>query len=370
MAVINTYLTASSGVAFTITSVDKLLYVGPTGAIVNSGGYGVHADYDGTPYDVGVLIEGLVFGSSGGFWLERNGGNLTISETGQIRGGTWGVTVSNSTDIPDLMIDNAGLIVGAFGVFLGNGDDTIINTGTIHSTGPSAVATRAGADKLVNYGEIIGDVDLYAGNDRFVAKAGGTVSGTVNGGAGDDKYWIVDNSLTLADTSGTDKILSKVNHTLGADFENLKLLGSKDLNGTGNGGGNEIAGNTGDNALKGRAGDDVLEGRKGADKLYGGSGDDTLNGGRGKDVYVGGNGNDTFVFSTGSGKDKIRDFNPNTGAEDIDLSAMASITGYSDLTNNHMSQVGFDVVINAGGGDVLTLVGIDIGDLAANDFLF
>lgn len=261
-------------------------------------------------------------------------------------------------------------IVGGYGVLLGNGDDTIVNTGTIHGTGPSAVSTRAGADKLLNYGEIIGDVDLGTGDDRFVAKAGGTVSGTINGGAGDDRYWIIDNSLTLADTSGTDKILSKVNHKLGADFENLKFLGSKDLNGTGNGGGNEIAGNTGDNALKGRAGDDVLEGRKGADKLYGGSGDDTLNGGRGKDVYVGGNGNDTFVFSTGSGKDKIRDFNPNTGAEDIDLSAMASITGYSDLSNNHMSQVGFDVVINAGGGDVLTLVGIDIGDLAANDFLF
>ncbi|HCQ66398.1 MAG TPA: hypothetical protein DIU07_15150 [Rhodobacteraceae bacterium] len=79
------------------------------------------------------------------------------------------------------------------------------------------------------------------------------------------------------------------------------------------------------------------------------------------------------MFGTGSGKDKIMDFDAGSGAEDVDLSGMASITGFSDLMNNHMTQVGPDVVINSGGGgggDKLTLVGIDIGDLGASDFLF
>jgi len=122
---------------------------------------------------------------------------------------------------------------------------------------------------------------LGVGNDTFIAEAGGTVDGTINGGYGDDKYWIVGNDLTLADDSGTDKIFSTVSHTLGADFENLKLKGVQDLNGTGNASQNAIRGNIGDNTLRGRAGDDTLEGRKGADKLFGGAGNDTLDGGRG-----------------------------------------------------------------------------------------
>ena len=57
------------------------------------------------------------------------------------------------------------------------------------------------------------------------------------------------------------------------------------------------------------------------------------------------------MFGTGSGKDKIMDFDAGSGAEDVDLSGMASITGFSDLMNNHMTQVGTDVVINGGGDD-------------------
>ena len=53
----------------------------------------------------------------------------------------------------------------------------------------------------------------------------------------------------------------------------------------------------------------------------------------------------------------------------IDLCCVPAITGFFDLLNNHMTQQGDDVVIDAGGGDVLTLVGIDIGDLDASDFL-
>ena len=52
----------------------------------------------------------------------------------------------------------------------------------------------------------------------FIAKAGGTVTGTVNGGLGDDKYWIVDDTLTLADDGGTDQVLSRVTHDAGCGF--------------------------------------------------------------------------------------------------------------------------------------------------------
>src|SRR5699024_299510 len=56
-----------------------------------------------------------------------------------------------------------------------------------------------------------------------------------------------------------------IDYTLGATLENLTLLGTENLNGTGN---------DQDNVLIGNAGDNRLEGGQGADSLYGGKGDD------------------------------------------------------------------------------------------------
>ena len=57
--------------------------------------------------------------------------------------------------------------------------------------------------------------------------------------------------------------------------ENLALLGTKDLAGTGNSLANRLIGNNGANILNGAAGDDFLDGDDGHDKLRGGSGNDT-----------------------------------------------------------------------------------------------
>jgi hypothetical protein len=70
-----------------------------------------------------------------------------------------------------------------------------------------------------------------------------------------------------------------VSFTLGANVENLTLIGSAAINGTGNGLANALAGNSGNN---------ILDGGIGADTLVGGLGDDTINGGSGNDVIWGG----------------------------------------------------------------------------------
>lgn len=371
MPTISNTTTATAGYAVTLTSADPVLNVTDTGAVLAVvSAYGIVADPEVAPYSVDITIDGFVFAAGPGIWLRGNGGSVTVTEDAVVRSGNIGITSFLGSTV-SIDIVNAGKVLGNdFGISLGGADDSIDNSGTIRSFSGGAIYTDDGNDTVTNSGKIIGDVFLDDGNDTFIAKTGGTVNGVVNGGAGNDTYKIVNNDLTLADDSGIDTIRSTVSHTLGADFENLRLLGSKDRDGTGNASQNVLVGNDGNNKLKGLDGGDTLKGGKGNDILLGGAGRDTLEGGRGKDVYNGGNGNDTFVFGTNSGKDKIRDFNPNSGAEDVDLSKMASITGYSDLTNNHMTQVGQNVVINGGGGDKLTLVGIDIGDLDAGDFLF
>ncbi|MDR5655115.1 calcium-binding protein [Ruixingdingia sedimenti] len=83
----------------------------------------------------------------------------------------------------------------------------------------------------------------------------------------------------------------------------LTLVGSADIDGTGNMLDNLLVGNRGNNGLFGGAGhdtlrgdlgNDTLNGDDGDDHLYGGAGDDLLFGGTGQDVLRGEAGNDTL----------------------------------------------------------------------------
>lgn len=144
--------------------------------------------------------------------------------------------------------------------------------------------------------------------------------------------------------------------------------------------GNDILdGGQGADLIKGGNGKDRLVGGKGNDKLYGDAGRDNLKGGAGKDVLDGGAGNDIlaggknpdkFVFKSNFGRDKITDFDANNNLEDINLKAVAAIKTFNDLKNNHMNQVGADVVIDDGSGNQITLLGVDISDLNKADFIF
>ncbi|WP_396754587.1 beta strand repeat-containing protein [Microcystis aeruginosa] len=63
----------------------------------------------------------------------------------------------------------------------------------------------------------------------------------------------------------TDTLQSAITRTLPNNVENLRLIGSNNINGTGNAGNNKITGNSGNNQINGRAGIDTLTGGLGAD---------------------------------------------------------------------------------------------------------
>lgn len=233
-------------------------------------------------------------------------------------------------------------------------DDHLLGT-----AGNDRITGEGGDDTL----EGLGGKDVLLGglgNDTLIAGPGGGKD-ILDGGKGADTMigqtgktiFIVDNAGDKVEEWGaekTDEVRAKISYKLGnADLvgadniEILKLLGKRDINGTGNDLDNVIRGNKGDNRLDGGKGDDVL---------------------------IGGAGFDRFVFKKGAGQDVIRDFNAKSAMEKIDLKAIKSIKNWNDLQKNHMEQVGDDVVIDMKGGNQVTLLKTDVDDLGKDDFLF
>ena len=100
---------------------------------------------------------------------------------------------------------------------------------------------------------------------------------TMFGGAGNDRY-IVDNVGDVTNEGagqGIDTVDSSVSYTLAGNVENLRLMGSAAINGSGNSGNNTLHGNSAANALAGGDGADTLDGKGGADWLVGGDHNDT-----------------------------------------------------------------------------------------------
>lgn len=140
---------------------------------------------------------------------------------------------------------------------------------------------------------------------------------------------------------------------------------------SGNAGNDKLYGGAGNDILSGNEGNDSLNGESGNDRLSGGDGADKLSGGAGTDILSGQGGIDTFVFKTKDAIDTIRDFDAVGSDHDfIDLSGLASITGFADLKAHHMTTVGTSVVIDGGNGDKLILENVKLATLDAGDFLF
>lgn len=178
-----------------------------------------------------------------------------------------------------------------------------------------------------------GDDRLSGGDGRDILN-GGRGSDLLAGGAGNDVYVIesyrdlfsyAPRLVERAD-EGIDLVASFLGVTLGANFEQIELLGTYRVNAVGNSLANRIEGNDAANAMRGLAGDDLILGRGGEDTILGGEGADRIEGGTGRDLLLGDAGADVFVFRApaeaglGRGRDILRDFR--SGSDILHLAAI------------------------------------------------
>ena len=118
----------------------------------------------------------------------------------------------------------------------------------------------------------------------------------------------------------------------------------------------------------GTDGDDTLTGTSGADNIIAAQGNDTIIGGLGNDLLTGAEGDDVFVFNNGDGDDTIRDAEVGLGVGDLlDVQAFGFADGAAVIAA--ATNQGINVEIALDGNDSVTLLGVNISDLHADDFL-
>jgi len=358
------YSGAASGSGIFFQGTDSKIIVSKTGSV--TGALGIDAEGD----NMLVTNNGIVTSNSFTPAIYMSGANAHAVNNGHLFGvggiemaSEGGVVDNNGTInayLTGIQFDSGGAIanLGKNSVItaLSEGIDvassigqktTVTNNGLIATADVTAFGGADGDEILINHGTIRGDVTLGAGKDVF-NNLDGKYSGDIFGGAGNDTF-IVNSAKTQINelsAEGTDTVRSTVSFSLNtnalmaSEIENLTLLGTKNLNATGNNTQNVIKGNSGDNVLSGGVQNDLL---------------------------TGGKGHDTFIFATNFDSDEVSDFHK--GVDKVDLSGMVDIANFKDMMKNHVSEVGNDLYITSG-ADNLILDHTSKADLHASDFIF
>src|SRR3954454_21386773 len=241
----------------------------------------------------------------------------------------------------------------------GGGTDTVLASSSytiswdienLTLTGSSAISgTGNNLDNVLTGNDAANTLNGLAGNDTLIGNGGndwldgGTGADSMAGGLGNDTYTIdnVLDSVTENAGEGTDLVRSSISTTLGANVENLTLLGSASIDGTGN----ALA-----NTIRGTSGNNILDGGAGADKMYGGAGDDT---------YVVDNAGDGIAEAAGGGTDTALasiSYTLAANVENLTLTGSSAIDGTGNALDNVITGNSAANTLSGNGGND-TLIG-------------
>jgi Ca2+-binding RTX toxin-like protein len=178
-----------------------------------------------------------------------------------------------------------------------------------------------------------------SGNDTL---DGGSGADTMLGALGNDSYLVdnVSDEVIENPGEGVDVVHSGVSYTLPVNVEALTLVGSDDIDATGNALANTITGNSGVN---------VIDGGGGADTMAGGEGDDT---------YIVGSARDQAIENAGEGIDTVRSavsYTLPSNVENLVLTGTNGIRGTgNELANTITGNAGGNVLDGGVGADLMT----------------
>jgi Ca2+-binding RTX toxin-like protein len=284
------------------------------------------ADINGT----GNALNNVIIGNSGANIIDGLAGADTMTggagNDTYVVNSTLDVVTENLNEGIDLVMSGVSYTLGA-------------NLENLTLTGAAAInGIGNGLDNVIlgNSGNNI--LAGGAGNDLL---DGGIGADNMAGGTGDDDY-VVDNALDVVTElvgGGIDRVSSSVSRTLGANQENLTLIGLANINGTGNALNNVMVGNSGNNVLNGSAGND------------------TMSGGAGNDTYVVSSALDVVVENVDEGIDTVQStisYTLGTNLENLTLLGASTINGTGNaLDNVIIGNAAANTLVGGDGNDTL-----------------
>jgi len=289
----------------------------------------------------GVGNDSLVGGSGN----DSLNGGAAGSDTASYVDATAGVTVS--------------LAIAAAQNTIGSGTDTLINIENLTGSSWNDTLTGNAAVNVLNGGSGDDSLNGAGGNDSLI---GGDDNDTLIGGAGNDS---MDGGVAGHDTA------SYIDATAGVKVS-LAVTAAQNTGGAGVDtliNFENLTGSNFNDSLTAGAAASLLTGGAGNDMLTGGVGNDDLIGGAGNDSLDGRTGTDRFIFDKGFGKDVVAGFVA-TGAAHDTLDFSTAVFANFAAVKSHMAQSGANVVITLDSADTITLTGVKLGSLKADDFTF
>lgn len=268
------------------------------------------------------------------------------------------ITYTLTDNVEDLVLTGTEAINGTGNVLDNHITGNVANNILKGLAGDDILDGSQGADTLLG-GK--GNDSYYVDNVGDVVKEySGEHKGHHDKHGDDDHH---DKNRDHYDKGGIDTVYSTITYTLTPHVENLVLIGTEAINGTGNELDNHLTGNSADNVLEGRDGNDTLDGSLGADTLRGGEGDDS---------YTVDNVGDVVEEHRHDGEDTVYttiSYTLTDHVENLVLIGTAAITGKGNALDNHLTGNGAGSILDGQAGDdnyYVSKVGDTIAESAHN----
>ncbi|MDH6170898.1 Ca2+-binding RTX toxin-like protein [Variovorax boronicumulans] len=276
---------------------------------------------------VGNTLANILTGNDANNTLDGAGGSDTmrggLGDDTYIVDATGDLVVEDQGQGVDLVQSTATYALGA-------------NVENLTLTGIKAISGTGNALDNVLTGNSTGNT--LTGNDGNDLLDGQGGADSMVGGAGDDSYVVDRTSDVVSELAGEgfDRVRSSVTYTLGANVEQLTLVGDNAINAAGNASDNTLVGNAAANTLNGGAGNDILEG------------------GGGNDIYVVDAAGDVTVEQANEGIDLVQSsigFALGANLENLTLTGSDAIDGTGNDAANVLTGNSGANVLNGGAGN-------------------